>query len=268
MNTVSKVYLVGAGPGDPDLLTVKALKALEQADVVVYDRLVSDAVLDLIGSGVMRIFVGKAASNHHLPQDDINALLVRLAGSNHTVVRLKGGDPFIFGRGSEEALYLARHGVPFEVVPGITAASGISASLGIPLTHRELSTGVRFVTGHARAGHALDLDWKSLACAQTTLVFYMGLANLPEISERLIGEGLSPSTPAAAVSHGTAPGQRQCVGTLQSLPGLVADLDLPAPVLIVVGRVVGLADALNWQDLPYEDAFSTLELPEERERTA
>ncbi len=252
MNNNATVHLVGAGPGDPDLLTLKAVKALAKADVVVYDRLVSSDILDLIGPGATRIFVGKAASNHHLPQDDINALLVTLAKTNHTVVRLKGGDPFIFGRGSEEAEYLSRHGVPFTVVPGVTAASGISAALGIPLTHRGLATGVRFVTGHARAGQPLDMDWKSLADEQTTLVFYMGLANMAEISARLIGEGLPADTPAAAIAKGTTHSQRQCISTLAGLPGLVASLELPSPVLVVVGRVVSLAGELNWQGFIYE----------------
>ncbi|MBT4933026.1 MAG: uroporphyrinogen-III C-methyltransferase [Rhodospirillaceae bacterium] len=255
-----KVFLVGAGPGDPELLTVKALNALKKADVIVYDRLVSQQILDLIGPGIARIFVGKAASNHHLAQEDINALLVKLAHSNHMVVRLKGGDPFIFGRGSEEAEYLAHRGVAFEVVPGVTAASGISAALGIPLTHRGLSTGVRFVTGHARAGESLDLDWKSLACEQTTLVFYMGLSNLPDISSNLIAQGLPSDTPAAAISKGTVDGQRQCISTLAGLPMMVDDLDLPSPVLVIVGKVVSLADMLNWQGMIYEDAYSQLEL--------
>ena len=254
MNTSATVHLVGAGPGDPDLLTLKAVKTLNKADVVVYDRLVSPEILDLIGPGATRIFVGKAASNHHLPQEDINDLLVRLAKTNHTVVRLKGGDPFIFGRGSEEAEYLSRHGISFQIVPGITAASGISAALGIPLTHRGLATGVRFVTGHAQAGQPLDMDWKSLADDQTTLVFYMGLSNLPEISEHLIGEGLPADTPAAAIAKGTIEGQRQCISTLAGLSGKVAELDLPSPVLVVVGRVVGLAQELNWQGFVYEDA--------------
>ncbi len=268
MRDQATVYLVGAGPGDPDLLTVKALKALKEADVVVYDRLVSSEILDLVGSGVARIFVGKAASNHHLPQEEINELLVKLAQSNHTVVRLKGGDPFIFGRGSEEAEHLSRHSVPFEVVPGVTAASGISAALGLPLTHRGLSTGVRFVTGHARAGEELELNWKSLADEQTTLVFYMGLSNLPDISRNLIEQGLSPDTPAAAVSKGTIDGQRQCISTLAELPLTVKDLDLPSPVLLIVGKVVGLAHSLNWQDVIYEGAFSELELAEAKASNA
>lgn len=262
MRKKATVYLVGAGPGDPDLLTVKALKALQMADVVVYDRLVSPEILDMITPGVVRIFVGKAASNHHMPQDEINDLLVKLADSNHTVVRLKGGDPFIFGRGSEEAEHLSRHGVPFVVVPGVTAASGISAALGLPLTHRGLSTGVRFVTGHAKADEELDLNWKSLADEQTTLVFYMGLSSLSEISKNLMAQGLSANTPAAAISKGTVDGQRQCISTLAELPLMVDDLDLPSPVLLIVGKVVNLAHILNWQGLVYEDAYGEAALPQ------
>lgn len=267
MGDKATVYLVGAGPGDPDLLTVKALKALKNADVVVYDRLVSTDILDLIPSGVVKIFVGKAASNHHMPQGEINDLLVKLAGGNHTVVRLKGGDPFIFGRGSEEAEYLSRHGVPFVVVPGVTAASGISAALGLPLTHRGLSTGVRFVTGHAKADEELDLNWDSLADEQTTLVFYMGLSSLPEISRNLMDRGLPGSTPAAAVSKGTVEGQRQCVSTLAELPSLVKDLALPSPVLLIVGKVVDLAHVLNWQGLDYEGGFEDADVPRAAGRT-
>jgi len=263
VNNTATVHIVGAGPGDPELLTLKAIKALNQADVVVYDRLVSPEILDLIGPGATRIFVGKAASNHHLPQEDINDLLVRLASNNHTVVRLKGGDPFIFGRGSEEAEYLTRHGISFTVVPGVTAASGISAALGIPLTHRGLATGVRFVTGHAQAGQPLDMDWKSLADEQTTLVFYMGLSNLPEISKRLMAEGLPENTPAAAIAKGTTRDQRQCIGTLAELPDLVIELEIPSPVLLVIGRVVGLADVLNWQGVVYEGAASNGEFESE-----
>lgn len=268
MSEKATVYLVGAGPGDPDLLTVKALKALEKADVVVYDRLVSSDILDLVGPGVARIFVGKAASNHHMPQEEINELLVKLAQSNHTVVRLKGGDPFIFGRGSEEAEVLAQNNVAFEVVPGVTAASGISAALGVPLTHRGLATGVRFVTGHARAGEELDLNWKSLADEQTTLVFYMGLSSLPDISKNLMDQGLPADTPAAAISKGTTEGQRQCISTLADLPLVVTDLNLPSPVLLVVGKVVGLAHMLNWQEVTYEDAYSELELSSEEALSA
>lgn len=254
MSDVSCVYLVGAGPGDPDLMTVKAQRLLMSADVVVYDRLVSPEILDLVPPGKARIFVGKAPNNHHMPQDDINDLLVSLAKSNHSVVRLKGGDPFIFGRGSEEALYLNLHGVPFEVVPGVTAASAASSALGIPLTHRSLATGVQFVTGHCQSDDDLDLNWEGMADPNTTIVFYMGLANLSRIADRLIAAGLAADTPAAAVLKVTADGQRQCVATLERLPALVAALEYKTPVMIIIGQVVGLAKSLNWQGLTYEDA--------------
>ncbi|HEB79430.1 MAG TPA: uroporphyrinogen-III C-methyltransferase [Rhodospirillales bacterium] len=254
MSDVSSVYLVGAGPGDPDLLTVKAQRLLMIADVVVYDRLVSSAILDLIPPGKARIFVGKAPHNHHMPQEEINDLLVSLAKSNHTVIRLKGGDPFIFGRGSEEALYLSRHDVPFEVVPGVTAASAIGSALGVPLTHRGLSTSVRFVTGHCRADAELVLDWDGLADPDTTIVFYMGLANLPQLSKKLIAAGLPADTPAAASTKATGPDQRQCVSTIERLPALCVKLEFKAPVLVIIGQVVSLAEHLNWQGLVYEDA--------------
>lgn len=242
-----QVYLVGAGPGDPELLTVKAARLLERADAVVYDRLISEAVLDLVPRGAMRVYVGKASGVHHLSQDEINELLLRLARPGRVVVRLKGGDPFIFGRGSEEAAYLARHGVPFAIVPGITAASGCAAAAGIPLTHRGLATGVRFITGHACAGRELDLDWTSLADPKTTLVVYMGLANLPEISARLIGAGLPAATPAAAIASGTTEKQRICATTLAELPEAVARAGLAPPVLVVIGRVV---EAMAWMNHP------------------
>jgi uroporphyrin-III C-methyltransferase/precorrin-2 dehydrogenase/sirohydrochlorin ferrochelatase/uroporphyrin-III C-methyltransferase len=244
------VHLVGAGPGDPDLLTVKALRLLQGAEVVVYDRLVSPAILELVPAGATRIYVGKANGRHTLPQDEINALLVRLARTGHSVVRLKGGDPFIFGRGSEEAEYLARRGIAFEIVPGVTAASGCTAGFGIPLTHRGLASGVRFVTGHSRDNGELELNWASLADPDTTLVIYMGLASLPKISRRLVEAGLPPDTPAAAIASGTTPGQTLCRGTLVDLPQRTAGTTLKAPVLIVIGRVVTLADvlgALPWQ---------------------
>lgn len=244
------VHLIGAGPGDPDLLTVKALRLLQGAEVVVYDRLISPAVLELVPPRATRIYVGKASGRHTLPQDEINALLVKLARSGHRVVRLKGGDPFIFGRGSEEAEHLARQGVAFEVVPGVTAASGCAAGFGIPLTHRGLASGVRFVTGHCRDGQTLALNWASLADPDTTLVIYMGLASLPTISHRLIEAGLPPDTPAAAITGGTMPRQTLCRGTLADLPARAVARDLKAPVLIVVGQVVGLAgmlDTLSWE---------------------
>ena len=251
-----KVFLVGAGPGDPELLTLKAARLLGAADVVVYDRLVSAAVLDLVPPGAARIYAGKASSSHALPQDEINALLVRLARSGRRVVRLKGGDPFIFGRGSEEAAHLMRHGIAVEVVPGITAASGCAAEFGIPLTHRGLATGVRFVTGHWRENQALDLDWASLADPETTLVIYMGFASLREFCDRLIAAGLSPATPAAAIASGTTPRRRLVRTSLDSLTESVAASDLQAPVLFVIGQVARLA-----QD-PAEDISALLELAE------
>lgn len=240
------VALVGAGPGDPDLLTVKAVRLLHEADVVVFDRLVSDAILELVPAGTTRIFAGKAAGRHHMDQDGINALLVSLARAGHRVVRLKGGDPFVFGRGSEEAEHLARHGIAFEVVPGITAASGVSAYAGIPLTHRGLATGVRCVTGHAREGEPLDLDWAGLADPDTTLVIYMGLGSLATICGELLRAGLDGATPAAAVQDGTTPGQRRVLSTLAALPGAVSAARLEPPALVVVGRVVSLAETLDW----------------------
>jgi uroporphyrin-III C-methyltransferase/precorrin-2 dehydrogenase/sirohydrochlorin ferrochelatase/uroporphyrin-III C-methyltransferase len=244
------VHLIGAGPGDPDLLTVKALRLLQGAEVVVYDRLISPAILELVPPGSTRIYVGKASGRHALPQDEINTLLVKLARSGHRVVRLKGGDPFIFGRGSEEAEHLARQGVAFEVVPGVTAASGCAAGFGIPLTHRGLASGVRFVTGHCRDGQTLELNWASLADPDTTLVIYMGLASLSTISRRLIEAGLPPDTPAAAIAGGTMPRQTLCRGTLADLPARAAARVLKAPVLIVVGQVVDLAGVLG--TLPWE----------------
>lgn len=242
----SSVYLVGAGPGDPDLLTVKALRLLQQAEVVVYDRLVSPEIIDLIPAGTKRIFVGKAAGRHHMPQEEINALLLSLARSGRKVVRLKGGDPFIFGRGSEEAQYLVQHGVGFEVVPGITAAAACSAYAGIPLTHRGFARSVRFVTGHCQAGTPLELNWKSMADSETTLVFYMGLANLSQIRQELIAAGLPAKAPAAVVENGTKSQQRSCITTLDSLPELVREHGIQAPSLIIIGRVVEFADELSW----------------------
>ena len=258
--TTPAVYLVGAGPGDPDLLTVKAWKALQRAEVVVYDRLISDEILDLVPPGAARIFVGKANGHHTMPQEEINALLVKLARAGHRVVRLKGGDPFIFGRGSEEAAHLDRHGIAYEVVPGVTAASGCMAALGVPLTHRGLATGVRFVTGHCKNDGALDLNWASLADPDTTLVIYMGLANLGEIAARLIRAGLPADTPAAAIAGGTLPEQRVCRADLARLPERAAASDLRAPVLIVIGRVVALADAAEDESFAEELWPSSMQL--------
>lgn len=241
-----KVYLVGAGPGDPELLTVKALRLIESADVVVYDRLVSEGVLQLVPEGVSRISVGKASGRHSLRQDEINALLVRLAHSGRCVVRLKGGDPFVFGRGSEEALHLRSSGIPFEVVPGITAATACSAYAGVPLTHRGMSRGVRLVTGHLREDQEIELDWRALADPEATLVVYMGLSNLQRIVTRLTEAGLDPDMPALAVQDGTLPHQRRVFGALQDLPQKVAEYGLGAPMLLIIGRTVALADELDW----------------------
>lgn len=246
MNKNGFVSLVGSGPGDPDLLTIKALKRLQQADVVVYDRLVSDAIMALIPSGVSRFSVGKTRGCHSVPQDQINRILVDLAESGRRVVRLKGGDPYLFGRGGEEALELCRCGIEFEVVPGITAATGISSYAGIPLTHRGLSHSVRFVTGQLCNGEADAIDWRCYADPDTTLVIYMGLAGLSLISERLIAAGLSPSTPAAAIHNGTLSNQQKVISDLGNLSGAVKRAGLPAPVTTIIGEVVKLSHSLDW----------------------
>jgi len=243
---LSPVYLVGAGRGDPELLTVKALKLLGEADVVVYDRLVSREVLALIPSGTTRIFAGKVARHHHMPQAEINELLVGLARSGRRVVRLKGGDPFVFGRGGEEAARLAESGIPFEVVPGVTSASGCSSYAGIPLTHRGLAHGVRYVAGHTQDGEIIELNWASLADPDTTLVVYMGRTNVRRLADQLIAHGLSAETPAAAILNGTRPDQKTVVTTLRLLADRVEALGLAVPTLLVIGLVVSLAEVLAW----------------------
>ena len=239
------VHLVGAGPGDPDLLTLRAARLLQQADVVVYDHLVGPGVLDLIGHQAERIYVGKQRACHSLSQDEINALLVRLSQAGRTVVRLKGGDPFVFGRGGEELQVLAAHGVPFEVVPGITAACGVSAYAGIPLTHRDCAQSCTFVTGHLKDGSA-DLDWTALARPRQTVVVYMGLSGLASICERLVEHGLPPEWPAAVVQQGTTRGQRVVTGTLADLAARVEAAGLQSPCLTIVGEVVRLRDRIAW----------------------
>ncbi|MCG6967801.1 MAG: uroporphyrinogen-III C-methyltransferase [Chromatiaceae bacterium] len=259
MNYQGKVYLVGAGPGDPDLLTVKALRLMQNADVVVYDRLISAPILELIPSGVSRINVGKAAGNHSMPQDEINALLANLARRRRSVVRLKGGDPFIFGRGSEEALHLRRQGIDFEVVPGITAAAACSAYAGVPLTHRGTSRGVRLVTGHFKNDEPIDLDWRALADPDATLVIYMGKSTLRRVCARLVSAGLDPATPALAVQDGTLPAQRRVFGDLLTLPGRVKSMALDAPLLIIIGRTVALAGELEWFQPTGETSHAALD---------
>ncbi len=240
------VYITGAGPGDVGLLTLKTHHLITQvADVVVYDRLIPDEIISLIPETAERIYAGKSCRKHHMTQDEINSCLVEQAKKNKVVVRLKGGDPFIFGRGGEEAAYLAEHHIPFEIVPGVSAADGCAAYQGIPLTHRGLATSVRFITGHQQLGQAVPLDWKGLADPQTTLVIYMGLANLRAISENLIAHGLPANTPAAAIQEGTLPTQRTCIAELQTLCNEVEKMEFKAPTLIIIGKVVSLADKIG-----------------------
>lgn len=236
-----KVFLIGAGPGDPDLLTMRALRMLAQADVVVHDRLVSEEILALAPVSARRIFVGKSPDNHPVPQEQINAILAGLALEGHVVARLKGGDPLIFGRGSEEAAHLRAHGIEVDYAPGITAAQGAAAATGVPLTHRGLATGVRYVTGHRQADGALDLDWKSLASADTTLVVYMGVANIGQIAMRLIAEGLPDSTPVLAIANATTPRETRLYSRLGHVVPDLREAQMRAPVLFIIGEVVTLA---------------------------
>ena len=239
------VYLVGAGPGDPDLLTFRALRLMQLADVVVYDRLVSSEVLALVRREAELIYAGKERANHSLPQEEINALLLRLAKEGKRVVRLKGGDPFIFGRGGEEIETLLDEGISFEVVPGITAAAGCAAYAGIPLTHRDYAQSVLFVTGHLKDG-TVNLNWTALLQPNQTLVFYMGLQGVRQIFEELRRRGLDDSTPAALVQQGTLRSQKVFAGTIATLPDIVERNQVKAPTLIIVGQVVKLHDRLDW----------------------
>jgi uroporphyrin-III C-methyltransferase len=236
-----KVWLVGAGPGDPELLTVKAVRVLRSADVVVHDRLVATEILDLVPEGARRLYVGKQKARHALPQDDINALLVGLAREGLTVVRLKGGDPFVFGRGGEEMLACQAAEVDCEVVPGVSAGLAASAAAGAPLTHRGLAQAVTFVTGHAQTGGEPALDWAALATANHTVVVYMGLSTAPMIAERLIAAGRAPSTPVAIVENASQAGERRAVTTLAALPETAAGFDGPA--ILIIGEVSALASA-------------------------
>ena len=240
-----EVYLVGAGPGDPELLTLKALRLMHKADVVLYDRLVSEAILLKLRPDADKIFVGKQKSDHAVPQETINEMLVRLAQEGKKVLRLKGGDPFIFGRGGEEIETLASAGIAFQVVPGITAASGCATYAGIPLTHRDYSQSVRFLTGHIREG-GVPLDWAMLAGEQQTLAFYMGLSGLDIICEELLAHGMDPSMPVAVIEQGTTRAQNVSVASLATIRGQIIIDEIKPPTLIIVGRVVSLREKLDW----------------------
>lgn len=240
-----EVYLVGAGPGDPELITLKALRLMQQADVVIYDRLVSAPILELCRRDATKIYVGKARSNHSVPQEGINALLVDYAKKGKRVCRLKGGDPFIFGRGGEEIQELFQAGVPFQVVPGITAASGCSAYAGIPLTHRDYAQSVRFLTGHLKEGSP-ELPWNELVYENQTLVLYMGLVGLERICEQLIAHGQRPDMPVALISKGTTPEQKVVVGSLADIASKVTEHQIHAPTLTIIGEVVRLREQLQW----------------------
>lgn len=240
-----EVYLVGAGPGDPDLLTLRALALIQRAEIALYDNLISPEILDLLPPTAERIYVGKRRADHAMRQEAINALLVEHALAGKRVVRLKGGDPFMFGRGGEEIDTLSAHGISFEVVPGITAALGAAAYAGIPLTHRDHAQACVFVTGNLKDG-SVDLDWHALARPRQTIVVYMGLLSLPAICRELVAHGLPRDTGAAVVQQGTTSTQRVVTGTLDSLPARVAKAKLHAPTLIIVGNVVRLRDKFSW----------------------
>ena len=248
---IGEVYLVGAGPGDPDLLSFRALRLMQQADVVVYDRLIAKPVLDMVRRDAEHIYVGKARNRHTMRQEEINELLARLAKQGRRVLRLKGGDPFIFGRGGEEIDTLAAEGVPFQVVPGITAASGCACYAGIPLTHRDYAQSVSFVTGHLKDG-TMNLNWPQLAQPNQTLVFYMGLLGLSVIIDKLTEHGVSPQMPIALVQQGTTHMQKVYAGTLETIAAQIADDPPEPPTLIIVGEVVKLREKLSWFTPPAE----------------
>jgi len=243
IGSAGSVTLVGAGPGDPELLTLRAVRMIGRADAIVYDRLVAPEILALARPHAELFYVGKQRNRHTLPQDDINALLVRLAHEGKRVVRLKGGDPFIFGRGGEEIETLADNGIPFEIVPGVSAANGVAAYAGIPLTHRDHAQACVFVTGHLENG-TMNLDWVALARPRQTIVVYMGLAGLSTLCRELVAHGLPATTPAAIVQHGTTARQRIVSATLATLPGLAKAAALVPPTLIIVGNVVRLRNKL------------------------
>ncbi len=240
-----EVYLVGGGPGDPDLLTFRALRLMQQADVVLYDRLVAPAIVELVRKDAQRLYVGKQSDSHTVPQSELNQMLVTLAQQGKRVLRLKGGDPFIFGRGGEEIEELAAAGIPFQVVPGVTAAAGCASYAGIPLTHRDLAHSCLFVTGHLRDGK-LGFNWEALLQPKQTIAIYMGIKGIDVLRQNLIERGMDPDTPAAIVQRGTTPEQKVYVGTVGTLAKIVADNEIKPPSMIIIGDVVKLHEKLSW----------------------
>lgn len=251
-----EVALVGAGPGDPELLTIQAFKFIQQAEVVIYDRLVSDAIMALLPANCQRIYVGKKQADHRVPQDGINQYLVDHAKRGKKVVRLKGGDPFVFGRGGEEAQYLLAHGVACHIVPGMTAASACTSYVGIPLTHRKVAQSCTFITGNVEANGELNLPWQNLSNSKQTIVFYMGIKTLPIITEQLIAAGRAPSTPAALIHKGTQPDQQVYRGSLATLSELVVEHNIKPPTLIVIGDVVATFDSKALTQIGYLSPLS------------
>ena len=245
LEKTGEVYLVGAGPGDPELLSFKALRLMQKADIVIYDRLVSRPIMNLIRQDAEKIYVGKQRADHAMPQENINQLLARLALEGKKVLRLKGGDPFIFGRGGEEIESLIKDDIPFQIVPGITAASGCASYAGIPLTHRDYSQACIFVTGHLRDG-TVNLNWEMLAHEKQTLIFYMGMHGSKIICEELIKHGLSDETPAALIVKGTTEDQEVIIGNLKNMPEIIMDRKIVPPTLLIIGDVVKLHNKLKW----------------------
>ena len=265
---MGSVILVGAGPGDPGLLTQKGRQAIENAQVVVYDRLVSPAILSLIPKDAEKINVGKESSNHLVPQEEINRILLRKAQEDKRVVRLKGGDPFLFGRGGEELELLEAAGIPFQVVPGVTSALSVPAYAGIPVTHRDFCSSVHIITGHARAGAELSIDFDALKRTGGTLVFLMGVTSLPKICKGLLDAGMAPDMPAAVVERGTLPRQRKLVSTLERLPLEAEKAGVKSPAIIVVGKVCSLSNRFDWFDcLSLKGKTVVVTRPEDRSGT-